>query len=167
MGHVQAVEADGPVLDQGRVPMPPGTLYIDCTASAVQQRPAQPIFQPGKLVLQIVRAPFPTFSAALVAWVEAHLDDDKQKNRMCSVVTFPQNPAGYLGATLVSMMNQFQWSQDKALRAWIRNSRLDGFAKMVASVDAADTEKVAILTRLRTLVPAAMANAQKLMAQET
>lgn len=165
MGHVQAVESDGLVLDKGRVPTCPGTLYIDCTASAVQQRPAQPIFQPGKLVLQIVRAPFPTFSAALVAWVEAHLDDDQQKNRMCSVVPFPQNPAGYLAATLVSMMNQFQWSQDKALRAWMRNSRLDGFAGMVASVDPADAEKVAILTRLRTQAMAAMANAPQLMAQ--
>ena len=164
-GHVQAVEIDGLVLDQGRVAMDPGTLYIDCTASAVEQRTAQPIFQPGKLVLQLVRAPLPTFSAALVAWVEAHLEDDKLKNRMCSVVPFPTSPAGYVGATMVSMMNQFQWAQDKALRAWMRNSRLDGFSKMVAAVDPLDTEKTDILNRMRTQAMAAMANAPKLMAQ--
>ena len=145
-GHVQAVEIDGLVLDQGRAAMDPGTLYIDCTASAVQQRPAQPIFQPGKLV-------------------EAHLEDDKLKNRMCSVVPFPTSPAGYVGATMVSMMNQFQWAQDKALRAWMRNSRLDGFSKMVAAVDPLDTEKTDILNRMRTQAMAAMANAPKLMAQ--
>ena len=61
------------------------------------------------------------------------------------------------------MMNQFAWSQDKALRQWMRESRLDGFGKMVAEVDKLDADKQAILARLRSNAMAAMANMPKLI----
>ncbi len=163
-GHVQAINADGMVLDGGREAMPPGTLYIDCTASAVEQRPAQPIFQDGKMVLQLVRAPQPAFSAALLAYVEAHFEGDARKNQLCVPVPFPVNLAGYLGSTAVSMMNQFNWSQVEALRDWVRNSRLDGFGKVMAAADKANPEHQAILGRMRSAAKPAMANVQKLMA---
>jgi NAD(P)-binding Rossmann-like domain len=50
LGRVQAITSDQMLLDQGRVPVAPGTLFIDCTASAVEPRPTQPIFRgPGRL----------------------------------------------------------------------------------------------------------------------
>lgn len=163
MGHVQAVDPDQLVLDHGTVPMPANTLYIDCTASAIQQRTAQPIFQKEKLVLQLVRAPLPTFSAALVAYVEAHFDDDDHKNRLCAVVPFPDRLEGLPRTVMANMMNQFQWAQDKVLRQWIRESRLDGFGKMMSNIDPADLEKQAILRKLRASSMAAMGNLPKLM----
>ena len=39
------------------------------------------------------------------------------------------------------MMNQSQWSQDKALRQWMRGCRLDAFGKMVAELDRTDAGK--------------------------
>ncbi|AOW14960.1 hypothetical protein LPB72_12875 [Hydrogenophaga crassostreae] len=163
-GHVQSIDDEGLLLDGGREPMPPGTLYIDCSASAVEQRAPQPVFQDGKMVLQLVRAPQPTFSAALIAYVEAHFENDLQKNQLCMPVPFPVNLAGYLTSTAVSTMNQVNWSQDEALRAWVRNSRLDGFGKLMASADKANAEHQAILGRLRSVARAAMGNVQKLMA---
>jgi hypothetical protein len=62
------------------------------------------------------------------------------------------------------MMNQFQWSQDKALRQWMRSCRLDAFGKMVAELDRTDAGKQAILARLRDNAMAAMANLPRLMA---
>jgi hypothetical protein len=64
------------------------------------------------------------------------------------------------------MMNQFHWSQDKALRRWIRESRLDGFGKLIASVDKADAEKQAVVAQLKTSAMAAMANLTRLMAAQ-
>jgi hypothetical protein len=61
------------------------------------------------------------------------------------------------------MMNQYHWSQDKSLRQWIRNSRLDGFGKMISDLDKADAEKMAVMARLRTNAMAAIANMPKLM----
>lgn len=164
MGRVLSIDAQGLDLEHGRAPLPPGTLCIDCTASAVEPRPAQPIFQGDRLVLQLTRLPLPTFSAALIAYVEAHHDDDATKNRLCGTVPFPWKLEDYPRALLVNMQNQYQWNQDKALRTWIRESRLDGFGKLIAAVDPQDEAKQAILGRFRTLVPAAMANLAKLAA---
>jgi hypothetical protein len=163
-GRVQAIDADHLLLDHGREPMPAGALYIDCTASAVEPRALQPIFQGGKLVLQLVRLPQPAFSAALVAYVEAHYGEDTEKNRLCGTVPFPHTLHDYAHAMLVNMGNQFQWSQDKTLRQWIRDSRLDGFGKLMSGIDPQDTDKLATVDRLRKNAVAAMANLPKLIA---
>lgn len=165
LGRVLALEPDAMVLEQGRVAVAPDTLFIDCTASAIQQRPNEPVFQGERIVVQLLRAPLVVLSAALTAYVEVHGADDAGKNRLCTPVPFPKNLAGYARAMQVSMMNQYHWSQDKALRQWMRASRLDAFAAMVAEVAKAeaDTEKQAILARLRNTIMPAMANMPRLM----
>lgn len=162
LGRVKSIEAGQVVLDQGSVPLAAGTLCIDCTASAVEQRVIQPIFQGNKVLLQLVRVPLPSFSAALVAYVEAHYDDDATKNRLCSTVPFPDSLESYPKSIAANMMNQFHWSQDKVLRNWIRESRLDGFGKLLASADPTDQAKQAILVKLKECAMAAMANIPKL-----
>jgi NAD(P)-binding Rossmann-like domain len=164
MGRVKAIEADALVLDQGRVPLPADALCIDCTASAVEARKALPIFQGDKIVLQLVRLPQPAFSAALTAYVEAHYDGDADKNRLCGSVPFPNKMDTYALSMAMNMRNQFHWGQDKVLRQWIRNSRLDGFGRLMTGVDPDDHAKQAVLTRLREAAPAAVANLQKLVA---
>ncbi len=167
MGHLQAIEPARMVLAEGTVAVAPDTLFIDCTASAVEPRPVQPIFQPGRIVLQLVRAPLPTFSAALTAYVEAHYPDDATRNNLCATVPFPDGIEGYPASVAVSMANQFKWSQDKGLRQWIRASRLDGFGKMIGELDPADTEKMALLAKLKQCSMAAMGNMPRLMGAPT
>ena len=41
------------VLEQGRVPVAPGTLFIDCTASAVRFKDPAPVFQGGRIVAAV------------------------------------------------------------------------------------------------------------------
>ena len=106
----------------------------------------------------------PAFSAALVAYVEAHYDDDAAKNALCRTVPFPETLAHYPACNIVNMMNQFAWSQDKVLSRWIRDSRLDGFGKVIAAVKPDDAEKIELLTRLRSTAVAALMNLQKLAA---
>ena len=62
------------------------------------------------------------------------------------------------------MWNQYQWGQDKVLRQWIRESRLDGFGKLMTGIDPADTDKLAILARYKQQAVAAMANVSRLIA---
>ncbi len=164
MGRVQAIEPNAVVLDQGRVTMPRNTLYIDCTASAVEKRPAIPIFQGNLITAQLVRVPQPAFSAALVAYVEANYDDDEQKNKLCATVPFPNDLNEYPRTNVVNMMNQFAWMQDKKLSAWIRESRLDGFGKVIAAIAPDDREKMELLGTLRGNAMGAVANMQRLMA---
>ena len=165
MGRVQALEPANMVLDKGNMAMEAGTLYIDCTASAVEPRARQAIFQPNKIVLQMVRAPLPTFSAATIAYVEAHYPDDDVRNKLCADVPFPQTLAEYPRTMMVTMMNQMQWSHDKPLRNWMRETRLDGFGKLMSNIDPSDAEKLAIMSNFRTQAMAAMANMPKLLAR--
>ena len=166
MGRVQAVTADALLLDGGQLPLQPGTLCIDCTASAVEKRPPapQPVFAGKRILLQLVRIPFPGFSAALTAYLEAHApDDDRIKNKLCTPVPFPDSLKGYAASTLGNMMNSMAWAQDDKLRAWIRASRLDGFGKVAAGADKTDAAKQATLARLKANAQAAGANLQKLL----
>ncbi len=163
MGRVQALESANMVLDRGNVAMDAGTLYIDCTASAVEKWQIQPIYQPNKIVLQVIRAPLPTFSAATIAYVEAHYPDDDLRNKLCASVPFPRTLADYPRTVMVTLMNQMQWSQDKTLRNWMRETRLDGFGKLMSNIDPSDAEKLAIMGNFRTQAMAAMANMPKLM----
>jgi hypothetical protein len=165
MGRVRGLEPERIVLDQGEVAVEPGTLFVDCTASAVEPRPLMPIFQGEKIVLQLVRLPQPAFSAALAAYVEVHYEGDKQKNRLCGTVPFPHTLDDYPRAMLANLWNQFQWGQDKALRQWIRESRLDGFGKLMTGIDPGDVAKQAIIARIKDQAGAAMANLQKLVRQ--
>ena len=164
MGHVQALHAGEMVLQQGRVPVAPGTLFIDCTASAVRFKPATPVFDGRRITPQLLRPPLVTFSAALTAYVEAHYDDTAHQNRLCAPVPFTLALEGYPRTMLVALTNQYHWSRDKALREWIHRSRLDGLAPLVSAVGKDDAEKQAVLTRLREQIGAAAANLPKLVA---
>lgn len=159
-GHVQAIEPEALVFENERIAVPAGSLFIDCTARAVERRPAVPIFQHGRIVLQMVRVPQPAFSAALVAWLEAHGGDDDARNAVSIPVPLPDDVRDVPRATVVNLMNQGRWNHDAALRTWIRNCRLDGFGKLIDAVEPTDTSRLAVLARLRAAakgVPAAVA----------
>jgi hypothetical protein len=163
-GRVQTIGLDAMVMDEGEIAMDSGTLYVDCTASAIAHHTGGPVFQGDRILVQLLRAPLVALSAALTAYVEVHGADEEQKNQVCFPVPFPENLAGYARATHASMMNQFQWSQNKTLRQWMRNSRLDGFGKMVSELDKTDTDKQAVMARLRTHSMTAISNMPNLMA---
>lgn len=159
-GHVQAVEPDALVFDGRRLDVPAGSLFIDCTARAVARRPAVPIFQPDRIVLQMVRVPQPAFSAALVAWLEVHGHDDVARNGLCIPVPLPDSVQDVPRTTVVNFVNQGRWNHDGALRAWIRTCRLDGFGKLIDAVEPSDAARLAALARMRAAakgVPAAAA----------
>lgn len=163
-GHVRAIEPGALVFDTARVDVPAGSLFVDCTARAVERRPPVPIFQPDRIVLQMVRVPQPAFSAALSAWLEAHGSDDATRNAMGRPVPLPDTTQDVPRATVVNYMNQGRWNQHPELRQWIRHCRLDGFGKLIAAVDPGDAEKTAVLARLRAAAQALPAAAARWMA---
>jgi len=130
-------------------------------------RAAQPTFQGKLIVPQMLRAPLISFSAALTAYIEAHHDDEALKNRLCAPVPFPHALSDYPRTMMANMQNQFQWSQDKSLREWMRASRLDGFGKLMSGVDKDDAPKQAILARYKTQAMRAMGNLSTLTAAQS
>ncbi len=167
MGRVSAISSDDIVLDRGVAPSPANALFIDCTASAVERRPARPSFEGERITLQMIRICQPTFSAALVGHIEATLDDETEKNRLCAPVPMPDAPREWLTATIANMTNQYNWTRDPDLRRWITDCRLDGFARIVRDADKSDARKQALIARMRETAFPAVSNLQRLLAAAT
>ncbi|MEM9621418.1 MAG: NAD(P)/FAD-dependent oxidoreductase [Pseudomonadota bacterium] len=169
-GRVSEIDKQGLLMQDGtRVAMPERTLYVDCTASAVDFTSTRscPVFAPGLITIQGVRIPNPCLSAAITAYVEANYASDDERNRLCQPVLLPDNPQGWLHSTLGNMLNQATWSGEPALNEWIAHNRLDGFSQVIREADLSDPENAAILEMLSSSAMPAVANLQKLIAAES
>ena len=174
MGRVVSVSHHEIVLQQGRIAVAPNTLFVDCSASAVQVKTdaaQRSVFEPHRITLQMIRALQPTFSAAMVGYIETQFEENSdntheriaQKNKLCAVVPAPDAPADWLRTMQIGAGNQQQWSRNPALRAWMVASRLDGLSKLAATVTPEDTEKFAVLQRFGRAAPMAMGNIGRLL----
>ena len=163
-GRVTALGNSQITLEQGMQTVPSNTLFIDCSASALGELKALPVFNDKTITLQTIRIIQPVFSAALIAHIEATYDNDTQKNMLSQVVPLPNKYTDWLTVNVAFMKNQYLWSQDKNLQKWLYMNRLDGFSKMIADVRADEYDKQEILQRLRSNMPKAMENAMRLIA---
>ncbi len=77
LGHIKHVTRRAIVLENGSVPLAPGSLIVHCAASGLQYPPMVPLWGADKIRLQTIRAGFPCLGAALAGYVEATRDDDR------------------------------------------------------------------------------------------
>jgi hypothetical protein len=159
LGHLRAVAPTRIDLDQGSRAADPDTLYIDCSASAVVQPPPVPVFDGGRINLLMVRWCQPLFSAALVAFVESHFDNQAEMNALCAVVPSPEQPVDWLRMWAVTLANTQRWRQHETLNAWLSQCRLNGVAAMLRGGKPDDTAK---LERLKEVAVRGGAAAAKL-----
>jgi hypothetical protein len=94
-GHIRQVTRHEIVLDEGELPLAPGSLIVHCAASGLQYPPLVPIWMPDRIRIQTIRAGFPYFCAALAGYVEATRDDDRERNRLCPPNTLPNTPSDW------------------------------------------------------------------------
>ncbi|MEO1419867.1 MAG: NAD(P)-binding protein [Pseudomonadota bacterium] len=162
MGRVTALEQNRIVLEKGEVLVDRGEVFIDCTASAIPNLEIKPVFTGDVITPQTVRSYQPVFSAAFIAHVELAYEDEATKNDLCHVVPLPNHSTDWLPMTMAFMRNQMRWSQDQELRRWVRENRLDGFSKLVASARG-DDAKSAIINEMRGYMMGAAQNLQTLL----
>jgi hypothetical protein len=154
LGRVRRIEADRILLDEGESPTAPGTVHVDCTALGLNNAPATTVFQPGRIVLQQVRYLSPCFNAALIGFVEAHRDDDEEKNRLCAPHAYPSSPHDWPRMMSRAWAAEARWLREPDLSAWIAQSRLN----LIRALPDHATEPLmqTALTRYLTHLPAAM-----------
>ena len=68
---------------------------MHCAASGLRYRPLLPIWGEEAITLQPIRTGFPCFGAALAGYVEATLDGDDEKNRLCPPSPLSNTPADW------------------------------------------------------------------------
>ncbi len=142
LGRVQSIEPARILFARGSVPADPGWLYVDCSARAFRNREVPPMFNGSTIMPQVVRTCTSTFSAALVAHVEAAFGSDSEKNAMCAPVPLPERPLDWLRMALVAMANQQRWARDAGMRAWLAASRLNHVGGDGAAADAAEMQSL-------------------------
>lgn len=160
---VSRIDADGLQMQSGaRYNMPENTLFIDCTATAavfIGDRTTA-VFQQDRIVLQAVYAPLVTYSASIIAFVEANFNDEKQKNKLCTAVCLADTPAEWVQSTSQNMMNQNMWNQIPEMRAWLANCRLNPSYAANKEKALAEPENAALMQQIGKMIMPALVNAQ-------
>jgi hypothetical protein len=168
LGRVQHIDTHRVQLELGELASHPDTLYVDCTAraldAAAQAAGAQSVFEDGVLRLHMLRIYQPTFSAALIGHIEATMDDDAAKRQLCQPTHMTDTVEGYLQVMTVNMRNQAAWNALPELRNWIRNCRLDWYGETMAQVAKDDAPRREVLARLAAATGPALQNLQRLTA---
>jgi NAD(P)-binding Rossmann-like domain len=164
LGRVQQIRSNEMILEGGTLATVPGTVYVDCSASAVARRPLIPVFSGAIITPQFVKAVQPVFSAALIAYVETSSRTEAEKNKLCEPIIIPDAPVDWLVMLLEGLRNQSRWSKDEDLKTWMAGTRLDPFSGMARGVKEKDVEKLQLLKRYAGKVGAALENAKRLLA---
>ena len=137
-------------------------MVVDCTAYGLRRVPAVPIFQPGRITPQPVRACQPTFNAALVGHVEASYSDDDTKNSLCPPNRYPNAATDWLRNAAISQTAQQRWGEDAELSAWLESARLNTARGLSGHFD--EPAMVTAVTRLITHAEGSVANLDRLAA---
>ena len=125
LGRVRRVEPDRIMLERGEIETGANVLIVDCTALGLNNAPATPIFQPGRIVLQQVRYNSPPFNAALIGFVEARRDDDVDRNRVCPPNPYASSPQDWPRMMRRTWMSEGRWLREPDISAWVARSRLN------------------------------------------
>ncbi len=164
LGRVTSLHADRIVLEQGEVAAYADTLYVDCTAPSLARTAPTPVFSEGRVKLQMVRFPQLPFSAALIGFLESTIADDAEKNRLAAPFAVSDTVEDYIRLLSIDMQNRLQCSRHPDVRAWINQSRTDGFAKLMRDIGSATAENLAVIERLREALKQATQNLPHLTA---
>jgi hypothetical protein len=125
LGHIRHVASAEIVLDEGSVPLAPGSLIVHCAAPGLQYPELVPIWEPDKIRLQTIRAGFPCFCAALAGYVEATRDDDRERNRLCPPNAFPDGPASWARQQARGTVATAAYGAEPDIAAWANRCALN------------------------------------------
>jgi hypothetical protein len=125
LGHVRRIGRHEIELEHGRLPTSEDTLYLHCAAHGLAQPPLRPIFEPGLVTVQPIVWGFACLQFATLGVVEATVDGDDQKNRLCPPIAYWNHNRDYLTAFLASMASERARAAHPALAAWARQTRLN------------------------------------------
>jgi hypothetical protein len=160
---VQRIERTEIVLEQGRVPTDDRTIHIHCAARGLASPPLRPIFEPGRVTVQACFWGFTCYQFATLGVVEATLESDEEKNRMCPPIAYWDVNQDYLTAYLARMALSLAIGAHPKLAAWNKASRLNPIGEIDSYRD--DPSVIASRERIKRFAAAAAMNAQRLLSQ--
>ncbi|MEM9239025.1 MAG: FAD/NAD(P)-binding protein [Pseudomonadota bacterium] len=163
LGRVKNIDAARIHLDQGDLTASPGSLYVDCTASAFPTGKWKPIFEDYRITPQMIRMYQPTFSAAVLARIEALGYETDENNALAAPVPMTDTVADWVEGQCITLCNAAKWTEIEPLAEWIKSCRLDGYRRTILEADMSDPKVRDLLGNINTLMPKAVENAKRLV----
>ena len=118
MGHIRRAEPGRLTLEEGSVAMANDAVVVHCAASGLRNPPLVPVWGPSAITLQLIRAGFPCFGAALVGYVEATRDDDVEKNRLCPPSPYGNTLADWATMNVLGTRATKSFGAEPHIKAW-------------------------------------------------
>jgi hypothetical protein len=162
MGHVRRIDRTEIVLDQGHVPTDERTVHVHCAAAGLARPPMRPIFEPGRVTIQPIFYGFACYQFATLGVVEATVDGDEEKNRLCPPIAYWDRNEDYVTAFLATMVGDRVRARHAALAGWSKSTRLNPVSGIASHRD--DPRVVDARERIKRFGPAAAQNLPKLVA---
>jgi hypothetical protein len=125
LGHIKHVTRREMTLENGLVPLAPGSLVVHCAASGLQYPPLVPVWGSDKIRLQTIRVGFPCFCAALAGYVEATRDDDRERNRLCPPNTLPDSTTDWARMQVRGTVAARNYGAEPDIAAWANGCALN------------------------------------------
>jgi hypothetical protein len=125
LGHVRSIGHNEIVLDEGRIPTSESTVHVHCAAQGLARPPLRPIFESGRVTVQPFLWGFACFQFAMLGVVEATIESDADKNRLCPPIPYWDTGKDYLRAFLAGLANERARAAHPALAAWAKDTRLN------------------------------------------
>ena len=144
-GHVRAIEPRRLSLDRASLDADPDTLYVDCSADALQRPQPGPVFAGERIHLLSLRACQPVFSAALIACIECRLHDEAEMNRICAPILPPREPLDWLRMLSTTLANGALCRRHPGVSEWIDACRLNYVTVWLRGSPADAATKTALL----------------------
>jgi hypothetical protein len=95
LGHIVQVKPGRLMLADGEIPIARDAVVVHCAARGLRYPPTVPVWGPEAITLQTIRNTYACFGPALAGYVEATVEDDAEKNRMCPPVPFSNTTADW------------------------------------------------------------------------
>jgi hypothetical protein len=160
-GHVRRITRSEIVLDEGSIPTGDGTLHVHCAARGLGSPPLRPIFEPGRVTNQAFQWGFACYQAALLGVMEATIESDDEKNRLCPPIHYWDANEDYLSAFLATMALESARSAHPTLANWTKTTRLNPASGLSAYRDQPAVKETR--ERIKRFAFPAVANLQKLV----
>jgi hypothetical protein len=143
--HLVRVEPGQLVLTNGDVAIAGDAVVVHCAASGLRYPPLVPIWGGQAITLQPIRIGFACFGAALAGYVEATLEDDVEKNRLCPPSPFSNTPTDWARQQVLGARASFtshphikDWADTVSLNPGRIPPELAGSADVTAAAERLD-----------------------------
>lgn len=162
-GHVRGIRPGRIELDDGDAVIRRDAVVVHCAASGLQYPTLIPIWGDDVITIQLVRAGFPCLAAALIGYVEATRDDDREKNRICPPSPYSNTPVDWARMQALGGRASLAFNAEPDIKEWAHQIALNP-ARIASGQPVDDNLRIAI-ARFHTAVDpgiAAMAELARL-----